>query len=286
MVIDAGQGRAGMIPTTHNLAAFPDGIGGRDLLDRMRAHARRYGAVIDSGRVVSVNGRDHLFHVSTETQVEIAQTVIFATGVFNHRPPLSVADHDRALAGGLIRYCPVCDAYEVRKKRIAVLGDGSHALQEAKFLTPYSHSVTLIPTDGSVGIEQDGVRSLGAPMQGLAVTDTQVIVTLHSGATAFFDTLYVAMGTSACSTLAAELGLRRDESGHVDVDSDQRTSMDRVFAIGDLTQGLDQIAVAMGQGAVAATAIHNDLPAKSDASDRRSPAGNAMRTGSGPPARV
>lgn len=97
-------------------------------------------------------------------------------------------------------------------------------------------------------------------MQGLALSGSDVIVTLDNGERRHFDTLYVALGTTARTELVANLDVRLGEGRHIVVDAQQKTSTDRVYAIGDLTDGLDQIAVAMGQGAVAATAIHNDLP--------------------------
>jgi thioredoxin reductase (NADPH) len=261
-VFDAQEGRARMIPKTHNLAPFPDGISERDLLDRMRSHAELYGAGIETGTVAAVEKQGDVFHVTTDRRVEIGRNVIIATGVYNHRPPLSIEDHDLGLAQGLIRYCPVCDAYEVRGKRIAVLGIGAHAFAEARFIRDYSSAVTLIPPDGSLTVARDGIGVLESPMNGLALSDSQAIVTLENGASRHFDTLYVALGTTPRTDLAARLGVRLADGGCVVVDAKQRTSIDRVYAIGDLTDGLDQIAIAMGQGAAAATAIHNDLPGK------------------------
>lgn len=259
-VFDAEEGRARTIPKTHNLAPFPEGISGRDLLYRMRSHAELYGALIEHGTVNTVERQGDGFQVTTDRRVEIARNVIFASGVVNHRPPLSVSDHDRGLARGLIRYCPVCDAYEIRGKRIAVLGSGAHGLAEARFIRDYSPTVTLIPPDGTVAVARDGIAVLESPMKGLALSDTHVIVTHENGETRHFDTLYVALGTAARTDLADRLGVRLGEDGCVVIDADQRTSVDRVYAIGDVTNGLDQIAHAMGQAAVAVTAIHNDLP--------------------------
>ena len=56
-----------------------------------------------------------------------ARTVLLATGVSNRRPPMDEAAHDAALAAGLIRYCPICDGYEVTDKRVAVIGTGDKA---------------------------------------------------------------------------------------------------------------------------------------------------------------
>lgn len=251
-----------MIPMTHNLAPFPDGISGRDLLQRMRSHAELYGAMIETATVSSVEKQGEMFRVTTDRHVESARNVIFACGVFNLRPPLSIEDHDRGVARGLIRYCPVCDAYEVRGKHVAVLGGGTHGFDEATFIRDYSNSVTLIPSDGSVAVAGDGIKVLRSPMKGLAVSDSEVVVTLENGETCHFDTLYVALGTSARTDLAAGLGVRLAEGGCIVVDAKQKTSIESVYAIGDITDGLDQIAVAMGEGAVAATAIHKELSAE------------------------
>lgn len=259
-VIDAQDGRARMIPKTHNLGPFPEGISGRDLLARMTEHARFYGAAIETGTVSTVEKQGELFQISSDRQTVSARSVILATGVFNLRPPLSIPDHDRGLARGLIRYCPVCDAYEVRGKRIAVLGSGAHGLDEASFIRSYAASVTLIPTDGSVAVEKDGIGVLDAPMKGLALSDSQILVTLETGLTEHFDTLYVALGTKARTGLAAGLGCRLTEDGHAVVDARQRTSVRGFHAIGDISDGLDQIGVAIGQGAVAAMTVHTDLP--------------------------
>lgn len=258
-LFDSEEGRARMIPRTHNLGPFPDGVSGPDVLERMRSHAVRYGASIHEETVNSIECRGALFHVTTADRVTVARYVILATGVFNLRPPLSVEDHDSGLARGLIRYCPVCDAFEVRGKRIAVLGSGPHGFEEARFICAYSPSVTLIPADGALEVADQGVSVLNSPMKSISLTDAEVVVTLANGDAQRFDTLYVALGTTARTDLATRLGANLAESGCLVVDLKQRTNVDRFYAVGDIADGLDQIAVAMGQGAVAATAIHNEL---------------------------
>lgn len=262
MVVDARQGRARMIPKTHNLAPFPDGISGRELLDRMRAHARRYDATLEDGTVSAVEKHGDVFRVTTDRGVQSARTIIFASGVVNHRPPLPVRAHDRGLSRGLIRYCPVCDAFEIRGRRVAVLGNGAHGFAEASFIRDYSPAVTLIPSDGSVAVARDGVDGLASPMRGLALSESEVIVTLQNGETRHFDTLYVALGTTPRTDLAVRLGVRLGAEGCIITGARQETCIAGAYAIGDVTDGLDQIAHAMGQGAVAATAIHNDLSGK------------------------
>lgn len=257
---DAADGRARMIPKTHNFAPFPDGISGQDLLDRMQSHAVRYGATIENATVSAVQRQAGGFRITTDRGVDKAAFVIFACGVLNHRPPLSDSDHDRGLSRGLIRYCPVCDAHEIRDKRVAVLGGGKHGFAEAGFIRHYSPKVTLIPPDGTVAVARDGIDVAEAPMKALSLSQTEVVVTLENGRNRHFDTLYVALGTTARSGLAATLGIRLGKDGCIVSDAKGKTGVDGVYAIGDITDGLDQIAHAMGQAAVAATAIHNDLP--------------------------
>src|SRR3546814_14585357 len=71
-------------------------------------------------------------------------TILLAQGVLNHQPRIPQETHDRGVAYGLIRYCPICDAYEVRGKRVAVLGCSEHGAAEAMFVSHYSESVTLL----------------------------------------------------------------------------------------------------------------------------------------------
>lgn len=258
-VFDAQEGRARMIPKTHNMGPFPDGISGLDLLDRMRSHAQTYGAIIKNERVSHVSKENGVFQVTTKQGVEEARCVIFAVGVFNHRPPLLTADHDQGLSRGLLRYCPVCDAYEVRGKRIAVLGSGQHGLAEAHFIRPYSPTVTLVPADGSVAQAKDGISALDSPMTELELSETRVLVKLKNGKTEQFDTLYVALGSTARSDIAAPLGVQLAANGCIITDTKQRTNVGGVYAIGDITDGLDQVSRSMGQAAMAATTVHNDF---------------------------
>jgi thioredoxin reductase (NADPH) len=258
-VFDTQDGRARLIPTTHNIGPFPDGVSGLDLLDRMRTHGESYGARIEVGEVRRVEKQGASFLVETDRRTEAARSVVFASGVFNHRPPLSRPEHDLGLARGLIRYCPVCDAYEVRGKRVAVLGNDLHGFGEAVFLRRYSSMVTLIPPDGSQAVARNGIAALDAPMRTISLTESDVIVTSDRGTLSRFDTLYVALGTTARSDVASRLGVDLTDSRHIAVDAKHRTNIDGAYAIGDVTEGLDQIAVAMGQAAVAATAIHRAL---------------------------
>ena len=92
-----------------------------------------------------------------------ARTVLLATGVVNRRPPMDEELHDEALARGLIRYCPICDGYEVTDKRVGVIGSGDHGVAEAVFLRGYTADVTLIAPDGAHDLAAADQRGSNAP---------------------------------------------------------------------------------------------------------------------------
>lgn len=266
LLVDAGAGRAATIPMTHNLAGFPSGISGEELLSRMQEHAARYGAEIVNGVVKRIERVGTCFIADTGSNLIKARTILLAQGVTNHRPRIAQAAHDRGVAQGLIRYCPICDAYEVRRKRVAVLGCSDHGAAEAIFVRYFSDRVTLLTQDTSqlsegekANLTRSGIIIKQVPVRDFSVNNQDIGVTLADGQQLAFDTLYVALGTSANSDLARMVGAGLSALACVVVDEHQQTTVSGLFAAGDMVEGLDQIAVAAGQAAKAATAIHNHL---------------------------
>jgi len=268
-VFDAGESRAEQIPRSHNHAGFPDGIEGPVLLARMRAQAELYGATIERVEVCAVRRTGEGFALEVDGGDRIARTVLFATGVVNRRPPIDEATHARALKSGRLRYCPVCDGYEVIDRRVAVLGADSDGVAEALFLRGYSQEITLltlVQCELHEGDRRDladaGIVDMPSPVAAFAFGEDAVRVTLEDGRSLAFDTLYAALGSDTNTDLIDALGLRLAGNECVLTDKHQRLGMRGLYAAGDVVSGLDQISVAMGQAAVAATTIHNDLRAR------------------------
>jgi thioredoxin reductase (NADPH) len=103
------------------------------------------------------------------------------------------------------------------------------------------------------------VRLSRAPVRDIDKHDEGIVVHLEGGGSCEMDTLYPALGCNVRSSLALKLGARADEAGYLVVDQKQRTGVPGVFAAGDVVSDLNQISVAVGHAAVAATAIHNAL---------------------------
>ena len=265
-LIDAGNSRAAMIPRTHNHAGYPGGIPGRELLDRMREQAATFGAHVTHGLVERIehDGAMFIAHVGSE-RLE-ARSVLLATGVVNNRPPISPDVHDEALRRGLLRYCPICDGFEVTDQRVAIVGTDTHGTNEAIFVRMYTRDVTLIAPDAEhrledadrARLEQHGVTLVDGPCRPLRIDGACLIVPTAAGDLTF-DTCYPALGSVIRSELAIDLGADASPDGCLVVDDHQRTSIPGLYAAGDVAKGLDQISHAMGEAGVAATTIRNDL---------------------------
>ncbi|PSK87575.1 thioredoxin reductase (NADPH) [Limimaricola soesokkakensis] len=265
-LFDAGRPRAHRIPRTRNLPGYPDGIEGPELLDRMRRQLDHYDVEIRRDRVTSASRIDGGFRVEANGGALEARTLILATGVTNRPPQIPEEIHNEGVARGLIRYCPICDAYEVRGKKVAILGSGPHAVAEGRFVRHYAEDVTVVrpehaplDDDGERALSEAGLKILPSHRREIRLDGDEIVVEMQDGREARFDTLYVALGTDPHSDLARDLGADLTEAGCIPVDEHCETSIEGLFAIGDVIAGLDQIAYGMGHAAVATTAIHNRL---------------------------
>jgi thioredoxin reductase (NADPH) len=266
VVINSEQSRARLIPLTRNHAGFPEGISGSDLLARMRRQARLYGAGLRDGTVELLESHTDGFIAHVAGSKIRTRSILLATGVVNRRPSMIDAEtHDRALAKGLLRYCPICDGYEVTDRRIAVLGTGERGCEEALFLRSYTTDITIVaPPGGHVLSAKQRERLteadivIGGRCAAISIRNEAIELDIE-GVMTHFDSLYPALGSDIRSELAGQLGAHRSEEGCLTVDAHQRTNITGLYAAGDVVLGLDQISHAMGEGGVAATTIRNDL---------------------------
>jgi thioredoxin reductase (NADPH) len=266
-MFDCGTSRTSWIPTSHNHAGFPDGIHGEELLERMREQAAKYGALREPNRVSDLAKDGDTFIVTCDDETYRARSVLLATGVVNNRPE-GIDDHlhDEALSRGLIRYCPVCDGYEVTDKRVGVIGTGDHGTAEAQFLRGYTADLTLISPHGdhdlsdecSAALDDAGIARVAGPCGGFAIKGDKFLVETANGKMEF-DSVYPALGSVVRSGLAKSCGAEVTDKDCIIVGDHMETSVPGLFAAGDVVLGLDQISHAMGQAGVAATTIRNHL---------------------------
>jgi thioredoxin reductase (NADPH) len=267
-VVDAGDSRAGQIPLTRNHAGFPEGISGVALLERMREQAVLYGATLIAGRATDLRRGPEGFLATLPDREVFARTVLLATGVTNRRPLMDEALHAEALRQGRLRYCPVCDGFEVTDQVVAVVGRGARAAREAEFLRSYTADVSLIGLTGEDGLDEAartrldaiGVKRFAGPARDFRLENDGLALTCAAGRLRF-DAVYPSLGSDIHSNLARALGAAVTEDGCIKVDAHQHTSIPGLYAAGDVVLGLDQISHAMGEAGVAATTLRNDLAA-------------------------
>ncbi|MGZ8198265.1 MAG: NAD(P)/FAD-dependent oxidoreductase [Burkholderiales bacterium] len=266
-VIDAGHSRASLIPTSHNYPGFPEGISGRELLERLREQARRYGATLTPVNVDRLTRvADARFRAAADSETIEAKNILLATGSVDVEPALP--NINDAIRKGLIRHCPICDGYEVIDREVAVIGRGTKGVNEACFLRHYTHKLTLftlgapddIAPQDRARLEQCGVIVVDEALSEVRIQGGAIIgLETRSGKSYRFETLYSALGSRVRSDLARALDARCDEAGQIVVDDKLRTTVPGVYAAGDAANDLNQIAVATGHAAIAATQIHNAL---------------------------
>jgi thioredoxin reductase (NADPH) len=264
VLADAGEPRAAWIPTSHNIPFFADGIPGPEILARQREHLARYRVpVVGCVTRLSREGRAFVAEFDGAPPVR-ARHVLLATGARDLEPDLP--DLPDAVRRGLVRYCPICDGFESRGRRIAVIGHGAKGAAEALFVArSYSDDVTLLTlgqpmeldADTQARLDLQRVRLVRDPVAGLTVEGDRIAALRIAGEDLRFDILYSALGLHYRTELAQALGAEHDGRGALVVDEGMETSVKGLWAAGDIVAGLDQIVVGMGHAAIAATRIHN-----------------------------
>ncbi len=241
-----------------------DAIRGMELIEKMRLQAERYGCKIREMEAVKkivkeVDG----FRVLTGQGEYFAKAVIIATG--RERKMLGVPG-EREFKGRGVSYCATCDAPLYRGKRVLVVGGGNTAASEALYLSESAREVHLVHRRNELRAEkalkeklvEKGVifhwNSIVKRIEGDNLVRRAVLQNLKTGEELALevDGVFIAVGEMPSSSLAAELGAKLNDEGYVVVDRRQMTSIEGVFAAGDVTGGVMQIVTAAGEGAAAA----------------------------------
>jgi thioredoxin reductase (NADPH) len=264
-VVDAGKSRARWIPTSHNCPGFPNGIAGTTLLERLREQARGYGVEVADGAIGRLEREgDHFIATAEDGGAWAAHYVILATGIVDRMP--AMPGLEEAIARNVVRLCAVCDGYEASDERIAVFAPIGTAIRHALFLRTFSREVAAVRSERgepSADCAQAACEArilLLPPPVSLHHDGRCCVFTFQDGSEQHFDTVYPVLGSDAQSQLATALGAEVDDNRELRVDRNRQTSVDGLYAIGDVVSALNQISVAVGDAAIAATAIHNRLP--------------------------
>ncbi len=267
-LLDSGESRAGNIPLSRNVAGFPDGISGIDLLERLRLQAQNAGIAIEKARISKLEKASEYFIAKIGNRQIKSCSVLLATGAVDNVTPANLPIE--ATRNGQVRWCPICDGYESTDRRVVLIGEVRHGLEHALFLRTYTRELSLvIPQErgilgraGRQKLRSAGIKLIEKSPERATFSKHETGNQLHfnDGSSLAFDVLYPMTGGHARSSLATQMGVRCDKHGGVKVGTDQQTSIRGLYAAGDVVCSLKQISVAVSEGAIAATAIHNNLP--------------------------
>lgn len=240
-----------------NYFGFAETVSAHTLMTNGRTQAERFGSTIRTERVLGIHlAEDMSFNVKTETEEYNAKAIIIATGISKVRPGIKNIDE---YEGKGVSYCVSCDGFFYRDRQVIALGEGVYAASQALELLSYTSKVALCTQGKKTTITPEFMDKLKA--NNIPVIDKKIAtlsgtpaleqVTFEDGDTFDTDGVFVAMGEASSSDFAYTLGLERN--GHyITADQHQKTNMPGVFAAGDCVGRFLQIAVAVGEGAIAA----------------------------------
>ena len=248
-VLTKGPGALDRAEKIENYYGFAQPVSGAELERRSIENAKRLGAKFVAAEAVGLTYTDQLT-VETLGGDYPADAVILATGASRAAPRIPGL---AGLEGHGVSYCAACDAFFYRGKDVAVLGSGEYALHEVQALLPVVKSVALL-TNGAPLTAQFPPEVRVLPQKAEAVLGEKAVtgVQLSGGETLAVSGVFVALGVAGSTALARKLGAEVDGS-RVVVDEKMQTTVPGLYAAGDCTGGLLQVAKAVYEGALAAT---------------------------------
>ena len=262
-----GGGLSTWAPRVENYPGFSD-ISGVDLLDRMQEHAEPYATFYYNEAVTELKHLDEGFQVTTDKDIYTAGAIIICMGTTPRQ--LGVPGEEK-LRGRGVSYCATCDGSFFQDKKVAVVGGGNSAINEALYLDGLGCKVSIIHRRDQLRAEEALAREVdnkGIPViwdsvveaiKGDQILETLVIKNLNTGKTTEqqFDGVFISVGEDPQSLLAEAVGVTTDKYGYIETDDGQRTNVSGIYAAGDVTGGIRQIITACAEGAIAAlTSMH------------------------------
>ncbi len=275
---DQPGGQLMLTTEIENFPGFPEGLMGPELMTNMRSQASRFGASFQTAKVTKVELDTKPFALYTSDQqdqndpVLTCDALIIATGA---RSLMLNLKNENELIGHGVSTCATCDGFFFRGQDIAVVGGGDSALEEALFLTKFAKSVTIIHRRDALRaskIMQDRafanekitfawnkvvteLHSENAVLTGITLEDT---VTSEKSPLAITG-LFVAIGHSPNTEVFKGL-LEMDDAGYIITHAGTHTSVDGVFACGDVQDHKYRQAItAAGSGCMAAIDVEHWL---------------------------
>lgn len=266
-------GLAAITDKVENYPGFPSGVEGMMLANQFQSQAERFGADIEFGEVSSVKKLNNAIEIIVDNKPILADAVLIATGSSYKKTGMPGEDD---FYGKGVHYCATCDGAFYRDKKIAVIGGGNSAIQEAIFLTRFASHIDLLVRskirasdvlqkelkkyidEGKITVHlkttPQKILSLEGKINGIEINQEDDIKQLE------LEGVFVFIGLNPNTGFLQGSGIELDEQGLIKTNSRLETNIPGIFASGDVRSGSTmQIASAVGEGASAALSIREYL---------------------------
>jgi thioredoxin reductase (NADPH) len=264
-IVDRGGGRAAMMQEVHNMIGIPEETAGMEFLATGKEQLTEYGCSIERDVLASCHREDDgTIRLCGDGGDYRAEYVVLATGLNDVRPEPPLPRTGRGL-----HYCLHCDAHMFVDQSTYVMGSGESAAHVAAILLNFTDEVDLLTRGADPEWSEETAAMLDAhpiDVVGEAVTGVQngedgwlKALEFADGSVREYRGGFAMYGAEYNNGLARELGCEINDDGTVAVDDHGRTSVENVYAVGDLTPGHNQVPIAYGDGAKAGISIHFSL---------------------------
>lgn len=249
LIISKGMGTLEKVKKIDNYYGLEKSLTGKELEQIGIKQAENLGVEFVKDEVVKID-LENGFIVETINNKYEAKAVIIATGTSRKTPQINGI---KEFEGRGVSYCATCDAFLFKGKNVAVLGSKEYALHEAEELKRVTDSVIML-TNGEPVVEN---RSINIDMEDKKIKELRGSsrieeIEFEDNTIKKIDGIFVAIGTATSSDLARKVGARIDEKQNIIVDTNMQTNVPNLYACGDCTGGVLQIAKAVYEGMIAA----------------------------------
>jgi len=252
LIIGKDMGNLEKADKIDNYYGFEDDVTGKELFFKGIKQAENLNIDIVTDEVVDIQFNEN-FLVKTRNTQYVAKTVVLATGNIRKQPKIKGI---KEFEGRGISYCAICDAFFYKNKRVAVLGEGDYALNEANHLKPIVKSVVLL-TNGKESVQNRSISDIEinqTPIQEINGEERVESITFLDQTQIALDGVFVAIGVASSSDLARKLGAVLN-GNNIEIDENGMTNIPGLFAAGDCTGGILQISKAVYEGTNVGLAI-------------------------------
>lgn len=250
-----------------------EAISGAELMQKFQHHAESLGGKIVQAKIAGLEKKGDVFEVKADEQLYQTKSLIVALGT--RRRKMNIPGEDRLLGKG-VSYCATCDSIFFKNKTVAVVGGGNSAAMAATLLSEHAAKVFLIYRGAELRCQPSSTDQLCKNPKVTIIYNTNVLeingdkkvesITLdkeyENSKTLKVDGIFAEIGAMPSSELLGKIGVELNEQGYIKVDQWGKTSIDCVYAAGDIisnTPGFNQIITASADGATAVNAVYKRL---------------------------